>query len=205
MRAYLLLAALTLATPAFADSSRVPLIGDDTSDPVVAKYFADVRAKGGQPLNLHRTMANAPSMMNGSGGMAYAIRYGATVPRRYREITIIRSVQLNGGHYEEMQHRPMALSCGLSKPQIDAIATWRGSKLFDPKERALLAYVEGVNAKTGPTDAAFAEMKKHFSDKEIVELTMTATNYAGTAMFTRALHTPLEPAAGDAANPYGKC
>ena len=194
-----------VAVAADQPPSRVPLVGDDTKDEVVAKFFAAVREKGGQPLNLHRTMANAPAMMQGSSGMAYAIRYAASVPRVYRELIIIRSVQQNGGHYEEMQHRPMAMSCGISKEQLDAIAKWRASKLFDPKQRAVLAWADGVNAKTGPSDAAFADMKKFFSDKEIVELTMTATNYAGTAMFTRAMRTPLEPNAGDPANAYGKC
>ncbi len=184
---------------------RVPLVGDDTKDDVVAKFYAAVREKGGQPLNLHRTMANAPAMMQGSSGMAYAIRYGATVPRVFRELAIIRSVQQNGGHYEEMQHRPMAMSCGISVAQLDAIKAWKRSKLFDDKQRAVLSWVDGINAKAGPTDAQFAELKKYFSDKEIVELTMTASNYAGTARFTRALRIPLEPGAGDPSNAYGKC
>ena len=206
LRAILLATIFLGVVPALADPpSRVPLVGDDTTNPVIQKFYADVRAKGGQPLNLHRTMANAPEMMNGSSGMAYAIRYGATVPRQFREIAIIRSVQLNGGHYEEMQHRPMAMSCGLSQAQVDAIADWHGSKLFDPKQRAVLAYVEGVSAKAGPTDAEFAAMKANFSDKEIVELTMTASNYAGTAMFSRAMRIPLEPGAGNPSNGYGKC
>ena len=185
--------------------SRVPLVGDDTTDPTVKDFYANVRKKGGEPLNLHRTMANAPSMMKGSSGMAYAIRYDATVPRQFREIAIIRAVQQNGGHYEEAQHRPMAMSCGLSTAQLDAIQHWKGSKLFDDKQRAVLAWTDGVFTKSGPSDAAFKDMKKYFSDKEIVELTMTATTYAGTAMFTRALHTPLEPNAGDPKNAYGTC
>ncbi len=206
MRVTIIVALVAISTTAFAENGpRVPLVGDDTSNPVVQKFFENVRAKGAQPLNLHRTMANAPEMMNGSSGMAYAIRYGATVPRIYRELAIIRSVQLNGGHYEEMQHRPMAMSCGLSQAQVDAIATWRTSKLFDPKQRAVLAWADGVSSKSGPSDAAFAALKKDFSDKEIVELTMTASNYAGTAMFTRALRTPLEENAGNPANGYGKC
>jgi hypothetical protein len=53
-------------------------------------------------------------MLLRSGGMANAIRFGATVPLVYRELTIIRSVQLNGGRYEKMQHRPMAISCSAS-------------------------------------------------------------------------------------------
>src|ERR1700760_4540088 len=150
-------------------------------------------------------MANAPAMMKGSSGMAYAIRYDATVPRPFREIAIIRAVQLNGGHYEEAQHRPMAMSCGLTRAQLDAIPDWKSSKLFDDKQRAVLGWTDAVMQKSGPTDAEFATMKKYFSDREIVELTLTATSYAGTAMFTRAMRVPLEPDAGNENNAYGKC
>jgi alkylhydroperoxidase family enzyme len=185
--------------------SRVPLIGDQTKDPAVQEVFANVRKRGSEPLNLQRTTANAPGMMKGTFAMAYAIRYGATVPRPYREIAIIRATQLNGGHYEEAQHRPMAMSCGLSRAQLDAIADWKSSKLFDDKQRAVLGWTDGVVQKPGPTDAEFATMKKYFSDREIVELTLTATTYAGMSMFTRAMRTPLDLDAGDENNAYGKC
>jgi alkylhydroperoxidase family enzyme len=69
----------------------------------------------------------------------------------------------------------------------------------------VLGWTDGVMQTSGPTDAEFDTMKKYFSDREIVELTLTATTYAGTAMFTRAMRTPLEPSAGDENNAYGKC
>ncbi|WP_434106095.1 carboxymuconolactone decarboxylase family protein [Paraburkholderia caffeinilytica] len=185
--------------------SRIPLVSDDTSDLMVQKSFSDVRAKGSQPLNLHRTMANAPKMMLAAGVMAHAIRFDVTVPRVYSELAIIRSAQLNGGHYEEMQHRPMAMSCGLRRDQVDAIADWRKSNLFNARQRAVLDWSEGLFRQNGPSDTQFAALKKQFSDQEIVELTMTATTYAGTAMFTRAMHTPLEPNAGNPNDAYGNC
>lgn len=169
---------------------RVPLVGDDSPDPRVQSYFAGLRARAGVH-NLHRTLANAPTLA--ADGRATAIRTAATVPRLYRELVILRTVQLNGGDYEERQHRPMAVSCGASRAQVDAIATWRTSPLFDPKAQAVLAYAEGVSAPAGPDDATFGAMKAWFNDTEIVELTLAATTYAGNAMFTRALRVPLEP------------
>lgn len=184
-------------------TSRVPLVGDDTQDATVRDFYAQVRKNFGEPLNLHRTMANSPPMLKAATVMAWAIRKEAKVPRPYRELAIIRAVQQNGGHYEEVQHRPMALATGLSRAQVDAIADWRHSKVFDDRQRAVLGWTDGIFEAKGPSDAAFQTMKKYFSDEEIVELTMTATSYAGTAMFTRALHTPLEPGAGSESNKYG--
>jgi alkylhydroperoxidase family enzyme len=185
-------------------TSRVPLIGDDTSDPIVQQFYEDVRAKGGQPVNLHRTMANAPPMMLAARQAAYAIRYSAVVPRILRELALIRTSQLNGGHYEVMQHRPMAMNCGLSLEQLDSIGNWRDSTLFDEQQRAVLSWVDSVSADSGPSDAEFLALQTFLSDREIVELTFVAAIYGGLSMFTRALHTPLESDAGNMDNPYGK-
>lgn len=185
-------------------TSRVALVGDETVEPAVLKFYADIRDKGGQPINMHRTLAIAPPMMEAARAAAYAIRYDAILPRSLRELAIIRISQLNGGTYEEMQHRPMAMSCGLSLRQLDEIAAWRESGAFDEQQMTILAYVDALNRSTGPSDAEFAGLRQYLSDREIVELTFIATTYAGLSMFTRALRTPLEPDAGNPANPYGK-
>ena len=45
--------------------------------------------------------------------------------------------------YELNQHRPLGLACGIGAAQIDAMAEWRTSGLFDARQRALLD-AEGV-------------------------------------------------------------
>ncbi len=49
---------------------------------------------------------------------------------------------------------------------------WRTSKLFSPMERAALEYAERMTT-TGQKidDAFFAELKKHFTEPQLVELT----------------------------------
>ena len=49
---------------------------------------------------------------------------------------------------------------------------WRTSKLFSPLERAALEYAERITT-TGQKvdDALFAELQKHFTEAQIVELT----------------------------------
>lgn len=48
---------------------------------------------------------------------------------------------------------------------------FRESNRFTPAEKALLAYLEEVNGTLSCSDTVFAELKQHFSDKEIVEIT----------------------------------
>src|SRR6201982_4168761 len=70
------------------------------------------------------------------------------------------------------QHVPsLALADGLSLEECDALADWRASKLFSASERAVLAYADNMTREIAVPDAVFAEVKRHFNDREIVELT----------------------------------
>jgi alkylhydroperoxidase family enzyme len=56
--------------------------------------------------------------------------------------------------------------------KLGEVLAWRDSKLFSPMERAALEYAERITT-TGQKvdDALFSELKKHFTEAEIVELT----------------------------------
>ena len=56
--------------------------------------------------------------------------------------------------------------------KLGEVLAWRDSKLFSPMERVALEYAERITT-TGQKvdDALFAELKKHFTQAEIVELT----------------------------------
>ena len=56
--------------------------------------------------------------------------------------------------------------------KLSEVLDWRTSTLFSPMERAALEYAERITT-TGQKvdDDLFAELKKHFSEGQIVELT----------------------------------
>ena len=56
--------------------------------------------------------------------------------------------------------------------KLGEVLDWRTSKLFSPMERVALEYAERITT-TGQKvdDVLFAELKKHFSEGQIVELT----------------------------------
>jgi alkylhydroperoxidase family enzyme len=184
--------------------ARVPVPTDPTTDPAVKEMFDAVKARGAQPINLQFIMAMAPPLAKANQSVAYAIRFDLKVPRPYRELTILRTVQNWEGNYEFNQHRLMALSCGFSQAQIDGLAHWRDGNLFDAKQRAVLAFVDQLTTRPGRVDdATFAELSKHFNPNEIVELTLTSGNYMGTAAFTNAMQLKIETDGRQAA--MGKC
>lgn len=56
--------------------------------------------------------------------------------------------------------------------KVAEVLNWRDSKLFSPAERVALEYAECVTYTDRQVDdALFAELKKHFTEAQIVELT----------------------------------
>ena len=56
--------------------------------------------------------------------------------------------------------------------KLGEVVSWRDSGLFSPKERVALEYAERITT-TGQRvdDALFAQLKTHFTEAQIVELT----------------------------------
>src|SRR5262245_66121718 len=97
-------------------------------------------------------------------------------------MTIVRTAQPLAGDYEVHQPMPAALAYGYSQAQLDSLAQWQDSTLFNERERALLAYLDqAIRSKAEVDDKIFEEFARLFSTKEIVEVTMIAAQYMGTS------------------------
>ena len=149
-------------------------------------------------------MANAPKPHRSGGRFAGALRNTSDVPRSYRELMIVRRLQVEGGDYEFALHTRAARSCGVSQAKLDALSKWRKSNLFDEKERAMLAYSDAMDTRQGPDDATFNKLSALFTPKEIVELTLTGRLASiGHAYESRALHLPVDDDPDKAARDIG--
>lgn len=105
----------------------------------------------------------------------------------------IRASQLNGCAYCIYLHSHEARGRGESEERIYLLNAWRESPLFSERERAALAWTEAVTlvSETHVPDEVFAEVRRHFSEKEIVNLTIAAANINALnrlAISMRAIH-----------------
>ncbi len=89
-------------------------------------------------------LGTAPELFRGWLDFAWPLRLNAKTPRLLRELMILRGAQLSGTAYEWAHHLPMATEAGVSEAQIDALANWRDSDLFDADARAVLQLAEEV-------------------------------------------------------------
>ncbi len=158
-------------------------------EPVLQKRLEEL---WGKPVNLYRALGNHPALTAAWTEFANAIRHDSKTPRALRELMILRTAQVAHSEYEWAHHLRMARKAEVSEAKIAALAGWRTAKEFDAKERAALALTEAVMA-CNVTDAVHAEVKRHFSDAEFVELSLTAGFYAMVSRMLDAMRVELDP------------
>jgi phosphoglycerate dehydrogenase-like enzyme len=92
------------------------------------------------------------------------------------------------------QHVPLlAIPEGLTMVECDALADWRGSRHFSERERAALAYTDSMTSDIRVPDGVFNELKKHFNERQIVELTVLIGTYNMHTRVFQALQIDPEP------------
>ncbi len=103
---------------------------------------------------------------------AYLRGCGLEVP--LLELMKIRASQINGCAYCLDMHTKDARARGETEQRIYALNAWREAPFFTKRERAALDWTEAVTlvAETHVPDAVYAHVKEHFSDEELLNLTM---------------------------------
>ena len=92
---------------------------------------------------------------------------------KLRALLELRVSQINGCAFCLDMHANEARHLGESQQRLDCVAAWREAPFFSERERAALAWAESIThvSDTHVPDEVYAEVKKHFEDKELVELT----------------------------------
>ncbi len=117
---------------------------------------------------------------------------GAGLELGLLELVRLRVSPINDCDFCVDMHVPLARKYGLSENQINLAATWKEAPVFDPRQRAALAWAEAVTALSGQEvpDAIYEEVKAHFSPVEIANLTLCVVEINGWNRLMVASRTP---------------
>ena len=98
----------------------------------------------------------------------------SSIDSTLRYLVEIRASQINGCSYCIQVHRAQALGIGEDDKRLDALERWYESSLFSTRERAALAWTDNLTliAESHAPQEVFTALKGHFSDKQIVDLTI---------------------------------
>ena len=117
----------------------------------------------------------------------------------------MRASQINGCAYCLDMHSIDARAQGETEQRLYALDAWRETPFFSDRERAALEWTEAITlvSETHVPDAVFEQVKKYFSEKEIIDLTIVATTinmWNRLAISTRAVPGHYHPAKSSAAS-----
>jgi 4-carboxymuconolactone decarboxylase len=174
--------------------ARVPYVTEE-GHPELAELIGRLKAgRRGNLINIYRLLLNSPALAETWFAHANTVRWKTELSGRLRELVIIRVAHLNRCAYVLRQHVPkLAVADGLSEQECEALADWAGHASFDAAERAALAYADAMTRAVDVPDAMFDALRPHFSDRQIVELTVLIGTYNMLTRILQALQIDLEP------------
>jgi len=163
--------------------TRINLIEPAQASPEVKEIY-DSKLKG-KPGNIQKALAHRPAML--ANFLGFYASVGRSLDRKLYEAVYLRISLINGCHYCSQHHIQGAKRAGLTPEQMTALKAGNYSQ-FSASEQAALRYAEKLTrTPDAASDADFAELKKHFSEEQILDLHMLI----GLANLTNRVTGPL--------------
>ena len=127
------------------------------------------------------------------------------IERPLIELVKLRASQLNGCAYCLDMHSKDARAAGETEQRIYVLSAWREAPFYTPRQRAALAWTEAVTniGEHGVSDELFNTARQHFSEEELMNLTMAVITINGWNRLAISFRSPepgsYQPAAHAAA------
>jgi uncharacterized peroxidase-related enzyme len=168
--------------------ARISLIAPESASAEVREIYDTVLR--GKPGNVQKALAHRPEVLKNF--LSFYASVGRSLDRKLYELIYLRVSFINGCRYCTQHHVASSKRVGLTSEDWSALKAGNYSR-FSEKERTALTYVEKLTrAPHEISEADFDELKKHFSDAEIVDLHMLTGLANLTNRFTDPLGLELE-------------
>lgn len=148
---------------------------------------------GDRVLNIFRTMVRTPKAARGFLAWGnYVLSRRNDLPAREREIVILRIGYLCKSGYEWTQHHGIGLREGLTAEEIERIKGGADAGGWSPADQALLRASDELHHDQFITDATWAALSEHFSEKQRMDVVFTAGQYTQVSMILNSFGVQLD-------------
>ena len=177
--------------------SLIPIITDEEASPEQAVLFQHCSKMLGRVANALRVAAHSPKVAQALlGFMIPAIReeVSGVLDVRIKALAILKTSMLNGCNYCVGHNTQLGRAVGFSNDQIEALeGDYLGSDQFAADEKAAIAWAECLTLMTyRKKPEVMEELKKHFTNEQIVEITMVSGFFNFWNRFTDGLQVDIE-------------
>jgi uncharacterized peroxidase-related enzyme len=153
--------------------ARVSDVPPEQVPPDVRATYLQFAGGYGPFRNQVGVFAHVPSSVKHLMGMLLELREQKNVPYRYVELAIVAVSKLNECHYCVAHHKPLLMVEGVSAAGVDRILDFAAHPELDEVDKLVVEYTIAVtNAPQRIRDAVFERLRAHFTEAQIVELTL---------------------------------
>jgi alkylhydroperoxidase family enzyme len=144
--------------------------------PRMMRKLAGREASIGNGLEPMEIWAHKPKLMMAMGKFNGAIRKPGTLETRVRNLCELKGSAVIGCEFCVDLGSQICRHSGFTDDELLAIPRYRSSELFTEREKVALDYTVAVmRTPVEVTDDLFADLQKHFTTDQIVELTALLT------------------------------
>ncbi len=163
---------------------------DPAKSPELKKVFDEIAASRGWVSNAMKSLANAPEGLRRFAHFGDYVRYHTDLTERVRELVIVTIG--HGVQYAATHHAGLAVQAGIPREAVDEILQGKVPANLPENERITVRYVLEFASAASASDATFAELRKHFSERAITDLTLLAAYYLAYGTMIKGLRVQLE-------------
>jgi alkylhydroperoxidase family enzyme len=175
------------------------MIPPEAADDETKTVYDGVLRQWGRISNFSKVLAHQPAALAGWMLPNESIRLKNVKADpdyvKIQQLVIIKTSALNQSAYCMSHNVPLGKKMGLTPEQIAAAqgSDYMTSPHLDDRQKAAVRWADRVTTMTArDDDEAFSAMKQHFSEKQIVELTVFCGMWNYSNRLCEALHVDLE-------------
>jgi alkylhydroperoxidase family enzyme len=177
--------------------ARIAPIAESEMGPDEFAVFDYVRDVTGFPKDtpvhpFFLTMGHSPGFMKAFTRLGMEAIQQSAIPRRERELVILRTAWLCDAPFQWCEHIANARACGIGDDDIARIKIGSVAPQWDARDRALLRAVEDLDEDNAIGDETWEALAAHFDDRQLLELPIVVGHYRMTAYLQNSLRIPPE-------------
>jgi 4-carboxymuconolactone decarboxylase len=170
-------------------TARVPPLGPSEWTPAVRRML-DPQGAGRPVLAIYRTIARHPALYPSRQNLSEYIRLRSALTPRVRETLILRIGWLCRSEYEWAQHVRQGRAAGVD---VSAVAAGPDAPGWSVEDAAVLHAADELYFDASISDATWTALRKHFDDRQLIDILITTGGYRMVSMALNALGVQLEP------------
>lgn len=155
-----------------APNARIEGVPDDVRNPLIRASFRESRRRYGAVMEPMRVFAHHPKLMTGYAALELASERSRRLPARLKHLAELRAAMICGCEWCLDFGSSISSELGIPDDELRELPRYRASQRLSRLDKLVLDYATGMSrSPVDVPDALFDQLREHFDEAQLVELT----------------------------------